>query len=178
MMAACATVKSHNFGSQNVRGLGLAEVQVEFAPKLRLSWPAEEKAAKQAAGGDAPKEAIQARVTETIKDRVKTALMTEAGRDLAGPRKIRAVVTVKSFHIPGMATRILISSAASFDAEITLVDMNTNAPIITYPGKIAAVGLSGGLVAPLEAALGDQTDPGWMLIYDYTSNYRKWLLQT
>ena len=91
---------------------------------------------------------------------------------------MRAIVTVKSFTMPGMAERILVNNVASLDGEVLLVDAQTGKKVLFYPGRAEGAVLTGGLAAPIEAGLGvDKPDQSWQLAFDFAARYRDWLLK-
>jgi hypothetical protein len=184
-LAACVTASPHGRDAASMRQLGLADVAVEIPPTARLSWPEEEQAARRAhlAGPNAAQtmadDGVRAHVSRALGNHIRTALMGEIGRELNGPRKVRAVVTVKYFSIPSVAERVFINNTAAFDAEIRLVDARTNAEIVTYPGSQVSAMMVGGLMAPVaEATQIGGSDRSRQLVFEYADKFRKWLLNT
>jgi hypothetical protein len=185
-LAACVTASPHGRDAASMRQLGLADVKVEIPDTARLSWPEEEQAARRThlAGPNATQAladdgAVRAHVTRALSNHIRTALMGEVGRELNGPRKVRAVVTVKYFNIPSVAERVLVNNTATFDAHITLVDARTNVEIVTYPGSHVSAMMVGGLMAPVaEATQLGGSDRSRQLMFEYTDKFRKWLLNT
>jgi hypothetical protein len=184
-VAGCVTANPHDLTTTDIRQLGLADVQVQVPPNVRLSWPEEEEAAMREKYGARPEQrtpednaAARARATRTLSERIRSALMAEVGRDLSGSRKVRAIVTVKTFSIPTLGERILINDQAQFDAEVALVDARTNAPVMTYSGGLVNIKLVGGILAPVADATGASgSDRSRQLVFEYTDRFKKWLLK-
>jgi hypothetical protein len=187
LLTACATVAPHTVSQDTIHNLRIVDVEVTGAEAIR-SWPEAEKAYAQSPGADAASvQGVQTRAVSLfppIRDfaaaQLRTMLRAEfdakLGPVLKGPRAARAVVHLKKLDIPSGGRLLLGNEPGSLDAEVTLVDARTAAPIVSYPGKTALYYNSGGIGGALLSAIAD--DPAITLVGKYTGYYRDWLLST
>jgi hypothetical protein len=187
-LVGCVTVAPHTVSLDTIHNLKIVDVEITGGEAIR-SWPEGEKAYAQSPGADPA--IIQGLQTKAISlfppvrdfaaAQLRTMLRAEfdakLGPALNGPRAVRAVVHLKKFDIPSGGRLILTGSEpASFDADVTLVDARTGAPVVSYPGKTALYYNSGGIGGALLSAIAD--DPAIQLVQKYTGYYRDWLLGT
>ena len=186
LMTACMTVAPHTLSMDSIRGLKLVDVEIGGAEVIR-SWP--ELEAAYAKSPNADPEIVQrlqlsavgalppARdfAAAELRAMIKSEFDTQFANVFVGSRPARAVVRLKTVDIPSSGRLLIGGQTAIIDAEVTLVDARTGAPIISYPGNPATRHIPGGVIGPLaRVALGDE---GRRLLQRYMQQYHDWLLR-
>jgi hypothetical protein len=187
LLAACVTVAPHTVSMDNIRGLKLVDVEITGAEVIR-SWPDLESAYAKSPNADP--EIVQrlqpnsvgalppARdfIAAELRRMIKSEFDTQFADVFVGPRAARAMVHLKAVDIPSSGPLLIGGQTAVIDAEITLLDARSGAPMISYPGNSANRYLPGGLIAPIaRAAVGDE---GRRLLQRYMQQHREWLLRS
>lgn len=184
-LAACATVPPPQLQSSQIQALKITTVEVQNVQGIR-SWPKEHDAF--IAKANLPAEVVNDIQTKSydlhppIFDHLRIVMQQEYANRLtnllSGSRPVKAVVTVKQLHVPGLAARMLINNHAFFHADIGLVDLKTNAVLVTYQAPLKQKQMIGGVGAPIfDAITQGSVDYGRLLIAESVSDFGEWLRQ-
>lgn len=115
-------------------------------------------------------------IAAELRTMVKSEFNSQFADVFVGSRPARAVVHLKTVDIPASGRLLIGGQTAIIDAEITLVDARSGAPIVSYPGNSATRYIPGGVIAPIaRVAIGDE---GRRLLERYMQQYREWLLRS
>lgn len=115
-------------------------------------------------------------IAAELRTMVKSEFNSQFADVFVGSRPARAVVHLKTVDIPSSGRLLIGGQTAIIDAEITLVDARSGAPIVSYPGNSATRYIPGGVIARIaRVAIGDE---GRRLLERYMQQYREWLLRS
>jgi hypothetical protein len=186
MLASCATVPPPSMSVDEIASFNLVGVEVHGVEVIR-SWPVEEKhflatntdpeIARRLPDESAQNfPAVQAFFQAALQRVFTAQLESMLAPVMRGTRPVKIIVTLKQFDVPSVVRRVLIDQYAKIQATIDLVDIKTNALILSYPGPYRLQFLLGGLSAPIADAIAGDSDPENTLIANYILDYRTWLV--
>jgi hypothetical protein len=189
-LAGCVTIPPPALEVDSIRALKIVDVKVEGIGVVN-AWPAEEEVYIRNNAVDAETAhkirgeparnfpAVRVHLETALTERMKLELANQVGPVMQGGRAVRAVVRLRSFDVPSMARRILIDQTAKLDAGIDLVDPASGAVVLSYAGAPMSRMMPGGLGAPIfDAIAGQSYDAGKLILADFVTRYREWLLRT
>jgi hypothetical protein len=156
LIAGCATVPPPQLSNAEISSYKITEVAIRGDERIR-SWPTEHEAYISEMRLP-PKDANRIRnvtydghpaLRERFVETIKRVHLVSLQSFFLGSRPARAIVNVKSFHVPGMASRIFVSSNAIYFAGIEIQDLTTGKVILSFEGRPISVRMFGGVTAPL-----------------------------
>jgi hypothetical protein len=186
VVVACATIPPPQMNRSQIEGLKIVSVEIKNV-QLVNSWPVEHEAfiTKSQASPELANDirirsyAFNPAIFEHFNGVIKQEYSNRLMSILPGNRPVKAVVNIKQFDIPGLASRVLINQNAIHHAEISLVDQTTNQTLITFDGKLIIHRMVGGLGAPIfDAVTQNNVDYGRLMIAESVTDFRSWLNQS
>lgn len=172
LLAACAS--PHNLTQQEVNGLGIANIQVSFAPNAHISWSIEQEKYRETHNAS-PEE-----IRQHVKTRLLTLVQEEYDRQLKpyfqGPKKVRLEVSIRSLIVPSLAERVFVNNTASFAANYSVVDVKSGTVLARYEDTGSVQIMVGGVAGILTDATGlTGKDPALSMIPLHVAKAREWL---
>lgn len=186
-LAGCVTPAENSLSQNDIAGMKLTGVTVNYAPDARVQWEdgirayATAKAITDdqiATATDTPEG--KAYVRNMLAPRIKTEVEKVMVGQLNGSRPVRLEVVVKTFAISSAVQRILIGGGHGMIADANLVDARTGVIIIAYPDLQASLIVGQGIVGTaVQAAIDSASTQSTLekLVDRYGQSYRDWLLR-
>jgi hypothetical protein len=186
LLAGCATIPPRQTSLAEIQTYKIVDVEVRGA-ELIEGWPVEHDA--YIAGANlAPEQADRIRnvtyaghpaLVTRFAQSIKAEHLSRMQSMLPGTKPARAVVTIKRFHVPGLASRILVNQNSVYIADITLLNAQSGSVIVSYQPTPIVQRMVGGIAAPIfDVATSNSVDHGRLMIVENIENFRKWLVQS
>lgn len=180
VLAGCQTV-SNSLTADQVKSFKLVGTTVAFDPEAAIWWGDGERAYAASKGIETVEADASAKTPEgkaymrgQIAAKVKTAMDKNLGGKLTGSRPVRVEVTVKSVTIASAVQRVVIGGTHMMQGSIKLVDAQSGAVLLEYPGLVSAAAAGQGLLGAavdgmlLDSAIDRVTD-------NFARTYTVWL---
>jgi hypothetical protein len=185
-LGGCVTTAENSLSANDIAGMRLTGVNVNFAPDADIQW--EDGIRAYATSKSIVDDQIatatntpegKAYVKTMLAQVIKTGVSKGLSGQLNGTRPVRLDVVVKSFVLASAVQRILIGGGRGMVADANLVDVRTGAVIVSYP-QLQAVSLAGQgiLGTAVQAAIDNASEQSVAekLAFQYGEIYRVWLL--
>jgi hypothetical protein len=182
-LSACATIPPPQLSRSQIEGLKIVSVEVTGLTSI-TSWPVEQDAfiakgsVSQTVADDLRLRSYSYNpaIFEHFGAVIRQEYSNRLPSMLPGNRPVKAVVHVKQLNIPSLAARILVNQHALYEAEISLVEISSNQPLVKFDGKLISRIMIGGVGAiAFDVVTQGSADYGRLMIAESVADFRAWL---